>query len=114
MEFVRKIGRGAFFKMLSIELVDGSTYTDVEVAAPELKFLSLAGVQTVDLSEIGCDMRGQTPEDVRQLRDDLMFALSHNLDAVIRTVGKDVFEKYFYSGTTARQLPPKSSPTTAP
>jgi hypothetical protein len=95
-EYVNIIGLPVFHFSRRVETVDGSTYKDFQFANPELRFLTLAGIQTVNIHDEKITIYGNTVADIRQLKSNLSFALDNNAEEVVRTIGKNVFERFFY------------------
>jgi hypothetical protein len=79
----------------NIELVDGSEYRVARLYDSQLHFLTLIGRQTVELASDDVLIRGHTVTALNELRDRLEFVLERHRHAVIQTVGRETFERYF-------------------
>lgn len=101
VEFIKEIKRGSFLNVSDVRLVDDSIYIGAEFRNPKLEFVTLAGLQTVDLNDKnGLKIKGNTVRELTTLKNNLAFALENCADQVVKTIGKNLFEKYFYKGTT--------------
>lgn len=111
-----------FMNAYYVKCIDGSHYT-CKPLSHKLTFVTICGTQTVTLyvegvqdkktwwggkrevsvwypeepglKDIYTKIRGASVEDVDSLREHLLFAMDNNLDSVIDTIGKPVFENYF-------------------
>jgi len=81
--------------VVTVELVDQSRFTDVDMTTTSLSFLTVAGTQTVPIQQAGTVIEGVSWSDVQMLRQRLRFVLEHNLEAIVETLGEDVVSKYF-------------------
>jgi len=78
---------------LNMILVDGSRYSNFS-SDKEYRFISLSGIQTIKTEDIA-EIKGYTPQDLKQFKEKMAYALDNNLDAIVKAVGKDTFDKYF-------------------
>jgi len=98
-DYVRTIKPGGFLSIPEVVTIDGSTYWHYEFIDDELQFLTLGGIQTVNVNDYKTSIYGNTIQEVDQLRNNLVFALENNAEEVVKRIGKNIFERHFYLGT---------------
>jgi hypothetical protein len=79
----------------NIELVDGSVYKMAKLLDRRVDFLTLLGRQSVKMTTPNVVIRGHTVGELHELRNRLGLTLERNHQAVVGTVGRDTFERFF-------------------
>ncbi|NTW14506.1 MAG: hypothetical protein HGA31_05775 [Candidatus Moranbacteria bacterium] len=92
-----------YYNKVEVRTVDGGHYVG-NANRQKLSFATILGLQTID-ADYGpswvndeATITGATFRDVDALRERLQFAMEHDLDKIIETVGRDTFEKFFVLG----------------
>jgi hypothetical protein len=87
--------RWIFRPAANIELVDGSTYKLAKLHDRRIDFLTVLGRQSVKLTTPHVIIRGHTVVELDELRHRLGVALERHRQAVVETVGVEIFEQFF-------------------
>jgi hypothetical protein len=94
---IRICSRAGWFSApaANIELIDGSIYKEAKLQDRRVDFLTVLGRQSVKMTTPNVIIRGHTVGELQELRNRLGLTLERNHQAVVGTVGRDTFDRFF-------------------